>query len=247
MDTFTVALLMFLNAVSQDAGVPPQKRELSTYIRLTFSAHKNAYRLMAQVSDFMAGEIEIHPSHRANVTREAGMDAVHLKGRYMQAILSDFRVTPTIADLEGHPIELISVLDPSIDRSLKGANRFRFHKSILAMEKKANEDLARCTQKYGYHYIFRAGLQQYYMTKAVVENVNFWRPDARGNQYRANVQKLSYDAHENRVHLNDAEKRHLIQVMNCFPADAYRFWHWLEKSRISYNAMKACIWLLEGL
>jgi hypothetical protein len=164
MDPFSVALLKFLEAVSQDAGLTPQKREVATYVRLSFGAHKNAYRLMAQVSEFVAGELRIHSSHRANGTTEDGVDAVHLNSRYLQAIVSDFQVTPTIADLEGHPIELISVLDPAIERSLKGENRFRFHKAILAMEKAANEDLARCTRKYGYHYIFRAGLQQYYMT-----------------------------------------------------------------------------------
>lgn len=164
MDPFSVALLKFLECVSQDAGRTPQEREVATYVWVSFSAHKNVYRLMAQVSEFMAGELRIPPSHRANGTRGKGADAVHLNSRYLQAIVSDFRVTPTIADLEGHPIELISILDPAIERSLQGENRFRFHKALLAMEKVANDDLARCTRKYGYHYVFRAGLQEYYMT-----------------------------------------------------------------------------------
>lgn len=164
MDPLIIALLKFLEAVSQDAGLTPQKREVATYIRLSFGTHKNTYRLMAQVSELVAGELQIPQSHRANGATEDGVDAVRLNSRYLQAIINDFRVTPTIADLEGHAIEIISVLDPTIERSLKGENRFRFHKAILAMEKMANEDLARCTRKYGYHYIFRAGLQQYYMT-----------------------------------------------------------------------------------
>ncbi|KAF9888443.1 hypothetical protein FE257_008721 [Aspergillus nanangensis] len=202
---------------------------------------------MAQVSALMADDLQIQPSHRLDVSGEAAGTAVHLHGRLVQAIVTDFRVTPTLADLEGRPIEILSTLQPAIERSLKGENRLEFHKALLANEKKANEDLVRCTQKYGYHYIFRAGLQSYYMTKTVVARISFWRPDVRGDEYRVNVQKLSYDALENRRPLNDADKRFLIDAMACVPADAYRFWTWLEKSRVPYNAMQACILMLDNI
>ncbi|KAE8148542.1 hypothetical protein BDV25DRAFT_16590 [Aspergillus avenaceus] len=225
----------------------PEDREQAMYIGVSFLEHKNACRLMAQVTMLMNGGVVLHPSHRVGRLHTDASTPVCRHDKYLQAVMADYRITPTIADFEGHPIELISILDTAIESSLAGDKQFQFHQALLYMEKKANEDLARCTREYGYHHIFRAGLQQYYMTRTVVENVNFWRPDSRGNGYRVRVQKLCYEAMETKLRLNDMEKRALIQATNCDFEDAYRFWSWLESNRNSYYAMKACISLLKRL
>lgn len=62
-----------------------------------------------------------------------------------------------------------------------------------------------------------------FSSKTVVENVNFWRPDPRGNDYRVHIQKLCYEAMETRLRLNDAEKRALVQATDCNMEDAYKF------------------------
>ncbi|KAB8236786.1 putative mating locus protein [Aspergillus alliaceus] len=47
--------------------------------------------------------------------------------------------------------------------------------------------------------------------------------------------------------LNDAENGAPMQATDCEREDAYKFWNWSDKNRISYSAMKACILLLETL
>ncbi|KAE8321091.1 hypothetical protein BDV39DRAFT_212734 [Aspergillus sergii] len=247
MSTLCKVLLRLLRAIAHDACLSSEQREQAIYIGVSFLAHKNTCRLMAQVSGLIKGEVIINPCHRVIGASEHTKTLAHRHGKYLRAVMTDFRIAPTIADFEGHPIELVSILDPAVENSLPGEKRFQLHEDLISMEKKANEDLIRCTEDYGYHYIFRAGLQEYYMTKTVVENVNFWRPDPRGNDYRVHIQKLCYEAMETRLRLNDAEKRALVQATDCNMEDAYKFWDWLEKNRASYNAMKACISLLERL
>ncbi|OJJ34230.1 hypothetical protein ASPWEDRAFT_567393 [Aspergillus wentii DTO 134E9] len=245
MDQYGNALLRYLGTMARDARFSSEQREQATYMAISFLTHKNTCRLMAQISALTSDEMTIYPSHR--VGADDSESPVRRHGKYLQAIMTDFRIIPTIADFEGHPIELISILDPAIENSLKGEKKFRFHQELLSMEKKANDDLARCTKQYGYHYIFRAGLQQYYMTKAVVERINFWRPDHRGDEYRVHAQKLCYEAMEMRVILNTAEKRILVQATACLPDDALKFWKWLENNRVAYHAMKVCIAMLNNL
>lgn len=128
---------------------------------------------MAQVSALCNGQAVLHVSH--NARSGVGDDSpVSRFAVCLQALMADFRIRPTIADFEGHPIELYSALDPSIHRMVGGNNKFEFHRALLSMEKKANEHLAHLTQKYGYHFIFRIGLKEFYMTYVKLIRIHVW-------------------------------------------------------------------------
>lgn len=153
----------FLAHMAQNPANPPAERNGANYILATYSQHRNVYRLMAQVSALCNGETVLHVSH--NARSGAGDNSLVTRfGQCLQALMTDFRIRPTIADFEGHPIELYSALDPTIHRMIGSDKKFQFHRALLAMEKRANEHLAHLTQKYGYHFIFRIGLKQFYMT-----------------------------------------------------------------------------------
>jgi hypothetical protein len=93
--------------------------------------------------------------------------------------------------------------------------------------------------------------------------INFWTPDPRGNAYRVRTQNLCYAAIERCLRLNNLEKMLLIRTTRSLPGDALRFckyicgsavelansWlgAWIEKNRVAYHAMKACIALLNRL
>ncbi|KAL4930215.1 putative mating locus protein [Aspergillus undulatus] len=223
MNAYSHVIFRLLDATIGDAGLPLAVREQAAYISASFLSHHNNYRLMAQVSALFNGDKLLHASHRSNGLNENALVPVRRHGPILQAIANDYHVAPTVADFEGHPIELISILDPTIEAGLLGEKIFELHQALVSMERVANEDLARFTRQYGYHYIFRAGLNQYYMTKAVAEKVNFLRQDPRGNEYRAQAQRICYEAMENRPNLNDAEKNIVIRAVNCVPEDAHRF------------------------
>lgn len=118
---------------------------------------------MAQVLALSRGALEIPACHRIAPATELPQNAVNRHGQLLQAILTDFGIIPTLADFEGHSIELISTLPPDIEDVLDGDKRLELHKTILDMERVANAKLNECTDKYGYHYVFRAGIRQYYM------------------------------------------------------------------------------------
>lgn len=161
MDIYSYAVLRFLGVMSQDATLSLQQRQQATYAAVSFFVHKSPFRLMAQTAAITDGGLPIPP--HLNGATEKAESPVNRHGWLIDAIMSDFHVIPSVADFEGHPIELISTLD-GIENSLSGDYRFRIHRTLLLMEGKANNDLARSTRKYGYHCIFRAGLRQYYMT-----------------------------------------------------------------------------------
>lgn len=157
-------LIDFLALLSQNPGLPPATRDQATYITASYSEHRNVYRLMAQISALSNGETVINTSHRTRSMTEDRHAPTSRFGVCLQALMTDFRITPTVPDFEGHPIELYSILDPVIESWISGEQEFEFHRVLLSMEKRANEHLAHLTKRYGYHFIFRIGLQQYYMT-----------------------------------------------------------------------------------
>ncbi|RHZ70536.1 hypothetical protein CDV55_106444 [Aspergillus turcosus] len=247
MDYERDVLLWYLGTVADNARYPPDLRNKATHIIVSFMRHGNAYRLMAQATELARGELVMYPFQRVNnIPRNLGLP-VRRFGRNIHAITTAFGIIPTNADYEGHPIELISILDPAVEGRMNDNQRLAFHQALLVKERQANADLTRCVQRYGYHYIFRAGLQQYYMTKTVVEMLNFWTPDPRGNAYRVRVQHICYAAIERRLRLSNLEKTLLIRNTRSLPNDALRFWTWIERNRVAYNAMKACILLLNRL
>ncbi|KAF7139665.1 hypothetical protein CNMCM5793_007264 [Aspergillus hiratsukae] len=247
MDYERDVLLWYLGTVADNAHYRPDLRNKATYIIVSFMRHGNAYRLMAEATALARGELVMYPFQQVNnIPRNLGLP-VRRFGQNIQAITAAFGIIPTNADYEGHPIELISILDPAIEESMNDNLRLEFHRALLVKEQRANADLARSVQRYGYHYIFRAGLQQYYMTKTVAEMINFWTPDPRGNAYRVRTQNLCYAAIERRLRLNNLEKMLLIRTTRSLPGDALRFWAWIEKNRVAYHAMKACVALLNRL
>ncbi|KAL4952127.1 hypothetical protein BDW69DRAFT_200961 [Aspergillus filifer] len=247
MNAYSNIIFRLLDATVGNAGLPLTMREQAAYISASFMSHHNSYRLMAQVSALFNGGKLLHASHRASEVNEIADIPVRRHGPILQAIVNDYHVAPTVADFEGHPIELVSLLDPAIETGLLGEKKFELHQTLVSMETSANEDLARYTRQYGYHYVFRAGLNQYYMTKAIAEKVNFLRQDPRGHVYRIQAQRICYEALESRPNLNNVEKNIIVRAVNCIPEDAYQFWDWLATNRASYRAMKACISLLDRL
>lgn len=238
MDYERDVLLWYLGTVADDARYPPDLRNKATHIIVSFMRHRNAYRLLAQATELARGELVMYPFQQVgNIPRNIGLP-VRRFSQNIRAITTAFGIIPTNEDNEGHPIELISILDPAIEASMNDNQKFEFHRALLVKERQANADLARSVQRYGYHYIFRAGLQQYYMTyvfltfypnsaysfsKTVVEMLNFWTPDPRGNAYRVRVQRICYAAIETRLRLNNLEKTLLIRTTRSLPNDALRF------------------------
>ena len=104
---------------------------------------------MAQISALSNGEMVLHLPHRARALPEGKDSPVHHFGFYLHALMADFHFIPTVADFEGHPIELYSILDPAVQGWVSGEQEFEFHRALLAMERRANEHLAHLTQKYG--------------------------------------------------------------------------------------------------
>ncbi|RDW86142.1 putative mating locus protein [Aspergillus mulundensis] len=245
MDAYSQTIFRLLGATIRNADAPLALREQAAYISASFASHQNSYRLMAQVSTLFNGGVILHASHRLLGLGEIAEAPVGRHGPALQAIVTGHRVRPNPADFEGHPIELLSILDPAIQAGLAGEKMFQLHQALVTMERNANEDLARYTRQYGYHYIFRAGLRQYYMTKAVAENVVLLEQDPRGQDYRLLAQRTCYAAIDQRPNMTNVEKEVVIRAINCVPQDAHRFWNWLATNRAAYRAMKACISLLD--
>jgi hypothetical protein len=164
MDYERDVLLWYLGTVADNARYPPDLRDKATHIIVSFMRHRNAYRLLAQATELARGELVMYPFQQVgNIPRNIGLP-VRRFGQNIRAITTAFGIIPTNADYEGHPIELISILDPAVEANMNDNQRLEFHRALLVKERQANADLARAVQRYGYHYIFRAGLQQYYMT-----------------------------------------------------------------------------------
>ncbi|PWY79414.1 putative mating locus protein [Aspergillus sclerotioniger CBS 115572] len=247
MELIVNTLLHFLDGMASNAVYAAELRGKALCISASFSLHKNVGRLMAQVTALTRGEEYIYPSHRVYGPTESADTPVCRYSKVLQAIMADHRIKPSISDIKGHSIQLISILDPAIEKLLQGENYFELHQALIRAEKKANEDLAELTKNYGYHYVFRIGLMEYYMVRTIVENINFLRPEYPGDVYRVCAQTCPYDAMEKRLNLNAAEKELIIGVVDCHPDDAHRFWDWLERHHVAYNVMKACIALLNKM
>nr|AZB52186.1 MAT2-4 [Aspergillus pseudoglaucus] len=228
MDYERDVLLWYLGTVADAAKYNPELRNRATNIIASFMKKRNAYRKKADATTLARGELVMYPFQQvANIPRNKGLP-VRRFPQNINAITCAFGIIPCNDDYEGHPIELISILDPAIENSMNDNQHNEFHRALLVNEKQANADFARSVQRYGYHYIFGAGLQQYYMTKTVNEMKNFNTPDPRGNAYRVRVQKVCYAAIERRLRLKKLEKTLLIRTTRSFPADNFRFTPWIS-------------------
>jgi hypothetical protein len=164
MDAYRQTIFRLLDSTIRNTELPLELIEQAIYIKASFASHHNLYRLMAQVSALFNGGDLLHRSHRTTELDGVAQAPVCRHGPALQAIMNARHVNPTVADFEGHPIELVSVLNSLFERVLPGEKIFGLHETLISMERTANENLARYTAQYGYHYIFRAGLNQYYMT-----------------------------------------------------------------------------------
>lgn len=97
---------------------------------------------MAQISALGNGEIVRNLPHRARALPEGKDSPVRRFGFYLHALIAGFHFIPTVADFEGHLIELHSILDPVVRGWISGEQEFEFHRALLAMERRANEHLA---------------------------------------------------------------------------------------------------------
>jgi hypothetical protein len=163
-DPYAAIIFRLLDDTIANANVPLGVREQATYVKVLYATHRNTYRLMAQTSAIFNGGNVLHPSHGNQGPNGNAHLPVYRLGGVIRAIAMDHQVTPGPGDYEGHPIELLSILDPAIQNGLPGERIFDLHRYLIAMERVANEHLARLTRQYGYHYILRAGLEEYYMT-----------------------------------------------------------------------------------
>ncbi|KAL2793306.1 hypothetical protein BJX66DRAFT_338910 [Aspergillus keveii] len=246
-DPYAAIIFRLLDDTIANANVPLGVREQATYVKVSYTTHRNTYRLMAQTSVIFNGGNVLHPSHGNQGPNGNAHLPVYRLGGVIRAIAMDHQVTPGPGDYEGHPIELLSILDPAIQNGLPGERIFDLHRYLIAMERVANEHLARLTRQYGYHYILRAGLEEYYMTKAVAEAVIFLRADRRGVAYRVRAQRACYEAMEETPTLTDQRKAEVINFVNCAPEDAHRFWNWLAANRARYHAMRECLGLMNNI
>ncbi|KAL2853879.1 hypothetical protein BJY01DRAFT_243873 [Aspergillus pseudoustus] len=244
---YAAAILRLLDTTTADVNHPLELREQATYIKASYTTHRDTYRLMAQVSALFNSGNLLHPSHRTQAPDGNAHLPVQRLGPVLHAIGTVHGVSPDVPDFEGHPIELFSKLDPAIRNAAVGLTRYHLDRHLIALERVANEHLARLTRQYGYHYIFRAGLTQYYQTKAVADCLIFLRRDHRGVAYRVNAQRLCYEALEQFPTLTAREKNWLIAFVRAAPEDVHRFWNWLTVNRAHYRAMKICLPMLEAI
>lgn len=176
---------------------------------------------MAQISTLGNGEMILELPHRARALPEGRDFPVRRFGFYLHALIADIHFIPTVADFEGHPIKLYSILDPAVQGWISGEQEFEFYKALLAMERRANEYLAQLTQKYVYHFVFKIGLQQYYIRESIqrecttstdIFQTHYRRENQlletrpRGIEERIRAQSICYEAFKHQLRLNDWEK-----------------------------------------
>lgn len=156
-------LLRFLDQAAQDSTIPFEQRDGATYIATLFRTTRNTSRLIVQLDALLRGEKVVGiPSSKPDT--HYSQIPVQRYGKYLHAAVAEFDVTPTVADFEGHPVTLSDNLEQNLKAVLDADGNSNVHRAFLVSEQKANSHLARFTAKYGYHYIFRIGLRQYYMT-----------------------------------------------------------------------------------
>lgn len=164
------SLLRFLDQAACNTEIPFEQRDGAAYIAALFRADHNTSRLIVQLDALLRGEtvveisLQVRAISRDTSVTQCNQTAVQRYGKYLHAAVAEFDVTPTIADFEGHPVKLNDNLEGFIEYGLDNVQRIKVHGALLKAQQKANSYLARYTAKYGYHYIFRIGLRQYYKT-----------------------------------------------------------------------------------
>lgn len=163
------SLMRFLWEVSRNQEIPYEQRDGATYVAVLFIAHRNAPRLMAQVSALLRGERVIQTSYdvgsvaQNNATSQCNQPTRRYGGQ-LHAAIAQFNIVPSPADFEGHPLKLANNLERGLEDGMNNMGKVKLHQTLSGFEQGANRDLSNLVARYGYHYIFRFGLGQYYMT-----------------------------------------------------------------------------------
>lgn len=163
-------LLTFLDQVAQNRKIHYEQRDSAVYIATAFRAHRDTSRLIFQLDALLRGErvIEIRPRIKEVVQNNAvtwcDKTVVQRYGSYLHAVIIEFNIVPTVADFEGHPIKLSDTLAQGIEDSLDDATATKVHQHLIAVDRMANNHLFQLAGRYGYHYIFRVGVLQYFLT-----------------------------------------------------------------------------------
>lgn len=158
-------LLVWMRSISQNRDLDGQKRMKALYILSSFEQHGNTWRLMAQSLALARGELSTPHSISHLVGSYSGVGTlVHRCSPTIENIINNFDVHPDLGDLQCQPVELFNDIPLSFEDDLDGETRLMMHIKALEYEALAASRLLEYTKRYGYHYIFRAGLRQYYIT-----------------------------------------------------------------------------------
>lgn len=163
MDRNVLSLLAWLRIESHDSSKPAARRNVAFYILAFYQQHRNAYRLFAQITAMLKNEFIVPHAIAFNPSIVSG-SLVSRVASQIEDIATKFGAIPSIADFQGHPFELLTIFPPALDRALPVAVRLELQHKMLVYERLADSQLAALTQHYGYHFVFRAGLREYYMT-----------------------------------------------------------------------------------
>ncbi|EED11558.1 mating locus protein, putative [Talaromyces stipitatus ATCC 10500] len=240
MDRNIEKLLMWLGAMHQNPSNPPSRRYQAYYILNFYGQHRNPYRLMAQVTSMCKEELLL-PKPSIMTSSPESSSLVKLWGKQIENVVDEFFIVPAISDFEAHPFELFSCLPPDFEGRLDPETNLKAHNKMLVYERIGQQKLMELTKRFGYHYVFRAGLREYFLTKLIAEYYNFMRVDNRSDEWRQRTQMTFYDLLDKHPNMKLDELRIVIAGAQAYPYDILLFRNWLIRSRRSYHAMQACI------
>ncbi|KAL1973713.1 hypothetical protein VTN31DRAFT_5273 [Thermomyces dupontii] len=239
-------LLVWIRSISQNRDLDGQKRMKALYILSSFEQHGNVWRLMAQSLALARGELSAPHSISHILGSYSGPGTlVYRCSPTIENIINNFDVNPDMGDFQCQPVELFNVIPLSFEEDLDGETRFKMHLKVLEYEALATSRLVEYAKRYGYHYIFRAGLRQYYLTKLVCDFHSFIRKDVRGEAFQKFAQAVILDALNDKPNLNQEELQTLVDNANAYPYDILRTRNWIVSGRPAYYAMKACIRVMD--
>lgn len=163
MDSEFRGVLIWLRVTQKDSSKSPSRRLQAFYILDFYEKYRNEYHLMAQVLAMCRDELFL-PRPLAYNPNWKPSNLVTRCARHIEDTVLRFGAIPIVADFQGHPIKLLSTFPKPIESSLDAETRFKMHRAMVSYERLAEAQLVRLVKKYGYHYIFHAGLREYFMT-----------------------------------------------------------------------------------
>lgn len=169
MDLSGVLLFVF-EFLARDPNTPYEKRNDAAYIAAVFRVHGDTPRFLAHIKTYLSGNrvIQIRPEIQEVVQNKAfiwcGKTVVQRYENYLQALMTESNIVPTIADYEAHSIRISSILEQYIDDSLDSDAKARIQQQLMRSNHLANCHLIQLAERFGYHPIFRIGVLQLHLT-----------------------------------------------------------------------------------